>query len=310
MISESLLKSPSLPADEETRGGRVLDIEPITFKANFNRSAFLLSHNLSHHPLFSLPRLIQLARTMPESLVDYNAGNIPISIDARLTPRTGLSIEETIRRIEECCSWMVLKRTERDPEYKELLDSFLDEIQPFSESIEPGMYERAGSIFISSAGSVTPYHMDHETNFLLQIRGTKSIHVFDRWDRSLLSEEDLEEYLSGPTIYRNMPFRDEYEDKARVFSLEPGSVIHVPSTAPHWVKVGPEVSISYSVAFQTQVTDRIRSVRNLNARLRKMGLRPRPYGRSRLADTLKLYGYRAYRRARRTLSPRFDARDS
>jgi hypothetical protein len=315
MISESLLttKIGSTGSMGSVLSGapvdnRLIEIDRTVFEADFNRNAFLLKHNLTDSPLFSLPRLIQLAANMPEDLVDYNAGNIPISIEESLTPRTGLSVEETIRRIEECCSWMVMKRIERDPEYKQLLDAFLDEIQQYSEAIEPGMFERAGSVFISSPGSVTPYHMDHETNFLLQIRGKKTVHTFDRWDRTVLPEEDLEQYLSGPTRYRNMVFKDEYEKRERVFTLEPGSVIHIPSTAPHWVKVGPEVSISYSVAFQTQVTDRIRSVRNLNARLRRIGLSPRPYGQSPLSDTLKLYGFRAYRRIMRAVSQDFDAR--
>jgi len=42
--------------------------------------------------------------------------------------------------------------------------------------------------------------MDPEYNFLLQIRGTKELHVFDGSDRSILSERELEEFsASGGT---------------------------------------------------------------------------------------------------------------
>jgi hypothetical protein len=43
------------------------------------------------------------------------------------------SIDETIRRIEECRSWMVFKNVERDPAYRALLDTCLDQAREHSE---------------------------------------------------------------------------------------------------------------------------------------------------------------------------------
>ena len=68
----------------------------------------------------------------------------------RQTPRNGLSIEETIRRIEECRSWLVLKYVERDPEYRELLDRCVDEVQALCDPPLPGIDQREAFIFISS----------------------------------------------------------------------------------------------------------------------------------------------------------------
>jgi hypothetical protein len=59
------------------------------------------------------------------------------------------------------------------------------------------MTERKAFIFVSSPGAVTPYHVDFEYNFLLQIRGDKNITVFDAFDRSLLSEVQRERFVSG-----------------------------------------------------------------------------------------------------------------
>ncbi len=234
-------------------GERVMRIEPDVFRDKFNRLPFLVPHRVTpEHPLFTLPRLIELARRLPEQYVEYNAGNIPVSIDSRLTPRNGLSIEETIRRIEEHCSWMVLKRVEQDPEYKEFLNQCLDDVQEYSEPLDPGMMDRAGAIFISSPSSVTPYHLDAEYNFLLQVRGVKTLHVFDAADRSILSEEELEERSAAKVVHRNLVFKDEYQQKAMVFELKPGSALHVPSMDPHWVQNGPNVSISFSAGFLTR----------------------------------------------------------
>lgn len=282
---------------------RLLDFDPETFRAHFNREPFLFRHHLSDHPLFRLPRLAELARTLPPSIVEYNAGKIPVSLpDWENTPYTGLSAEETVRRIEECGSWMVLKRAEADPECLDVLNRCLDEIEPLSEPIEPGMCEREAAIFVTSPGSVTPYHMDHEINFLLQIRGSKTISVFSAADREVLSEQELEKHFSGPAIHRNMVFHERYQERAQVFELKAGYGIHIPTTDPHWIKNGDSVSISFSNGFKTRASLRRGMIYKLNGRMRKMGLHPAPYGTGGLRDTMKLQVLRALNRAEKWLN--------
>jgi hypothetical protein len=275
--------------------GSWLELDPDAFRSHFDRHAYLFRHQLHGHPLFALPRLIELAKRLPERYVEYNAGNVPVSQDWYKTPHTGLSPEETIRRIEECCSWMVLKRIDQDPEYRVLLNECLDQIEPLSAPLAPGMHTRAAAVFISSPNSVTPYHIDQEYNFLLQIRGLKQMTVFDASDRTVLSEEDLEDYFSKRTIDRNIPFKDEWQSRGTVFDMTPGTGVHVPSTAPHWVRNGPAVSISFSCGFVTRVTDRRACIYRLNHCLRQMDLRPAPFGRSRRRDAVKFVAFRAVR---------------
>ena len=108
----ALVANEPVPARTTTQveaNERLLDIDAAEFRACFDRRPFLIGHHLCDHPLFTLPRLIELSRKLPEKQVEYNGGNIPISLDPAQTPRTSLSVDETIRRIEECCSWMVLK---------------------------------------------------------------------------------------------------------------------------------------------------------------------------------------------------------
>src|SRR5215510_5801327 len=237
---------------------RLLDIDGKAFRAGFNRAPFLIRHHLAGHPLFSLRRLIELANRLPEEKVKYSRADI--SVDAGLYggPRTGLSIRETIQRIEECRSWMVINNVELDPEYRQLLDRCLDEIQFFSEPIDRGMFRREGFIFISSPLSVTPFHMDPEYNFLLQIRGKKQISIWDSRDRSVLSETALERYFSDTD--KHIVFKEEYQQKASIFELTPGTGLHFPVVAPHWVRNGAEVSVSLSVTFRTPASERRRVV--------------------------------------------------
>jgi hypothetical protein len=90
-------------------------------------------------------------------------------------PRNGLSIQETIRRIEECGSWMVLKFVQQDRDYAELLNRCLDEVEEAAAPFAQPMIRRASFIFITSPRSITSYHTDPEYSFLLQVKGTKTI---------------------------------------------------------------------------------------------------------------------------------------
>ena len=279
-----------------------LQIDQARFQDRFDRDPFLVRHRLAEHPLFALPRLIQLARTLPEDRVEYNAGDVPVSLDPTKTPRTGLSIEETIRRIEECRSWMVFKNVERDPEYRALLDACLDQVRQYSEVRSPGMGRREGFIFVSSPDSVTPYHMDPEHNFLLQVRGRKQVSMFDGEDRDLLSERELERFYARG--HRNLVFHEPYQMKAHVFELTPGDGLYFPVTWPHWVKNGSQVSVSFSITFRTTSSDRREILYRVNERMRRLGIRLPPVGQSEFADDAKYRAFRTLARAHRLLGGR------
>ena len=268
------------------------ELEPGRFKADFNKRPFQIRHDLVDHPAFALERLVELARKLPADQVEYNAGDLPLTQDPTKTPRTGLSVEETIKRIHEARSWMVLKRVEDDATYKQVLDDCLDQIEPLA----PGMRTRRAFIFISSPGSVTPYHIDHEYNFLLQIRGSKKMTIFDP---KVLTEEAIERFYRGE--HRNLVFDQSLADQSQTFELQPGDGVHVPVNAPHYVLNGPAASVSFSITFRTPAGDRRSAVYEVNDRLRRFGLKPRPVGTSPLIDRAKYLGYALYERAQKRL---------
>jgi hypothetical protein len=279
---------------------RRLEMNADEFRAGFNRQPFMIGHHLAGHPLFELPRLLELAARLPEACVAYNAGDISVAEGLYRGPRNGLSVEATIRRIEDCQSWMVLKHVEADAEYNALLDSCLDEVQALSERLAPGMRKREGFIFISSPGSVTPYHLDPEYNFLLQIRGSKTVHIWNPNDGSVLSDEELEDFFTSEE-QKNLKFKDDYEQKASVFELTPGRGLHFPVTSPHWVQNGDGVSVSFSITFQTPASERRATLYGINAALRRGGWRPTPAGRSAMRDALKYNAWRVARRVKRAM---------
>jgi hypothetical protein len=278
---------------------RYLEIDRAQFQGDFNRRPFALSHRLADHPLFSLERIIHLAQRLPASNVEYNAGDIPISQDPRTTPQNGLSIAETVRRIETCRSWMVLKRVETDPEYGQLLDACLDEVAPITDPIIGPMRNRRGYVFVSSPNSTTPYHIDHEYNFLLQIRGPKFANIWEPADRAVLSEKEIEDIYLGR--HRNLVYRDNYQQRAHVFAMKPGVAVHFPVNAPHYIKTGDSYNVSFSITFQSPQSERRSMVYNVNGRLRSIGVVPVPYGESPIRDAAKLAAFRIWTRAERAL---------
>src|SRR5262249_54449950 len=148
---------------------------------------------------------------------------------------------------------MVLKNVELDPEYKALMDDLLEQVSYHSEGIDPGMCKRVGFIFVSSPQAITPLHMDASYNFLLQVHGKKTVRMWHPGDREVLPESTLERYFSAGG-HHNLDYRDEFQHRAYVHELTPGQGLHFPYLAPHWVKNHDEVSISFSITFQTRLT--------------------------------------------------------
>ncbi|HYS10408.1 MAG TPA: hypothetical protein VEP66_16840 [Myxococcales bacterium] len=272
--------------------GPLVALDREVFAAYFDRKPFHVAHDLAAHPLFALPRLMELARRLPEEFVEYNAGALPVGVRPQDTPRTGLSPEETVRRIAECGSWMVLKRVDQDAEYGALLDRCLDDVAAQAGAAVPRMLRREGFIFLSSPGAVTPFHLDPEHNFLLQIRGSKTVSMWDRDDRFVLPDAELEKFYAA-FVHRNLPWRDVFQTTAWVVPLGPGQGLHFPVAVPHWVRNGPEVSISFSITFRSDSSRGRELIYRANARLRRLGFSPRPPGQSILFDSTKRAAFAA-----------------
>jgi hypothetical protein len=250
--------------------------------------------------LLDLAALAALAERLPAAEVEYNAGNLPIGIAQHATPGNGLGIAETIRTIEENGSWMVLKRIERDPVYRALLHDTLAELRPAVADVTGEMMQLEGFIFLSSPEAVTPIHFDPEYNILCQLRGSKTMTVYPADDEQIAPAAFHETYHHGGQ--RNLAWQESFADRGEAFALGPGDAVYVPLKAPHWVKNGGEVSISFSITWRSLWSFHEADARELNRRLRSLGLKPsppRPFPRGNL---LKSVAHRALRRAERTVA--------
>ena len=295
--------------EPETRpSDAVLAADSGTFSRNFDRHCFTFEHRLAESPLFAPERLLELAKRMAEDPADvyYDTGDVRVDQRWDEVPISDQPIDEILHRIETANAWIILRKAEKFPEYAALLDACIAEILALSGRNLDGLIKlRNAIIFINSPHRISSYHIDRECNFLLQIRGSKRISIHDPADRDVLPEEEIERFW---TVDPNSAlYKPAYDDRASVYELVPGSAVHIPVNAPHWVKNGPDVSVSLSINFHyvdTVLADLYRA----NYRLRALGLKPLPPRKAAVVDQIKRTVYGSLRSAGRTAQRLIPAR--
>lgn len=266
----------------------LIDLDPDEVAAKLHKQPFLLHHKLVGSPYFELPQLVNLAQQLPRGQVEFNHGELKPGQTAETTPRLDKDPIEVIRDIEDQKAWMVLKRVDLIPEYREILRNFLEVMFAKSGCKDQRYTDLEGFIFIASANSTTPYHADAEENVLVHVRGEKYFHIWDNSEREFLSEEELE---ISPSTYRNKPYSESFETAAHVYKLEPGMGLHVPYMSPHWVHTGEGVAISMGMTWKTPEVLRMNKIRLMNGTLRRFGWPQRPPGLSPVKDKAKVIAH-------------------
>jgi quercetin dioxygenase-like cupin family protein len=252
-------------------------------------------------PLISRARLVGLAQSHPAELVEFNPGDLPISVSADSIPDAGMSAPETIEKIGMVNSWMVIRNIEKDPAYRALAHGILDSLKETIERETGEMMRREAFMFISSPGAVTPFHIDEEHNILIQLEGTKTFTVYSQHDRELASQTDLENFHSG--AHRNLKLNPECAGRGEAIHMEPGTALYVPPLAPHHVKVTSDVpSLSLSITWRSESSKRTCYLHQINHKLRQKGVTPKFPGESKLSDTVKIWKESAAARLNKVVS--------
>jgi hypothetical protein len=261
------------------------------YRKNFNRHSFAFRHKLAGHPLFEMPRLVQLAQQCkkhPNARPDevyYDAGDIRIDQRWDQADHPDLDAGEVIERIHTSGAWMMIRRAELVEDYRVILDDCMGEIQELlGIDLDAVMKVKNAIVFITSPARVTSYHIDRECNFLLQISGDKALSVFEKTDRVVLPDVELETYWAADN--NAAIYKPQLQDRARVHKMVPGDGTHIPVNAPHWVKNGDSPSVSLSINFEFKGRERS-DVYRANYFLRRLGLHPAPPGASELRDAAK-----------------------
>ncbi len=283
LVFSNSVPKPALP-------NQIVNKNSQDFRDKFNQKSFEFSHNLTGHPLFEIPRLLELANTIA---LKYDLNKV-VCLSSNITPSQKWSdmtrseqVSEAISHIEESGSLILIKSANLDPDYKFLMKQILVELEELTGvPLQKEITWAEAYIFISSPNSITPYHIDHESNFLFQIKGEKDVHLFDQSDRSILTEREIEEYFAGDL--QAATYKEENQNKANTYHLIPGTAVHHPSLAPHWLKNKDRASVSLSINFCLRSVDLNARVYQTNHFLRKLGWNPTPPQSSIIKDRVKM----------------------
>lgn len=246
-------------------------------------------HKLADHPLLQPDQLVALGKRFQGTshlFTFNNTAGADANFDdvARLYPNRR-SVTDTLQGINEAKAWMLLRHVQADPTYQKLIDLALDSIKPDIEAKDPGMYYRAGWIFVASPRTITPFHIDRNHGILLQVHGTKKVYVWDADDLEVCSEYARDCFHSRHEL-DEVKWHEEFRERAHVFEVGPGQGVYMPITSPHMVETGEEPSITISLTYSTNATRRNAMEHVLHDLLRRKGIKPPTVGKHPLIDRL------------------------
>ena len=290
MITDTHLETKKTGSGPEENPGRVssviTEVTPEQQARMLALKSFSFKHSLGNFPGLSIPSVRKLVTRLLEEKrfdqVHYRKGgpNKTKNSDAE-------SIGEvlaTIDSLETAGAWLRLTRVDEiNEEFREISETFYADLSRlFSKDIKAQVMKTFVTLFISSPNEITPYHIDHSWNFLLQIGGRKTVHLFDADDPRVVRPQDREGlYMKQSSITQNPAV------PGIPYDIAPGQGVHHPVHAPHWVQNGPEVSVSLSFGLCLHATNDDAKVHQVNYMLRKAGLKPKPPRQSKWRDSVK-----------------------
>src|SRR5262249_42043019 len=126
----------------------------------------------------------------------------------------------------------IFRMQDFDGRYKDLLDRVFTEMSKLFPGLRP--VNKSATLIISSPAALVYYHADPQFNFLWHIRGTKRLWSYPAGDRELIDQEMMEDIYASYAD-EEVPYKPEFDKKAKIFELNPGDVIWWPLNAPHRV---------------------------------------------------------------------------
>jgi hypothetical protein len=287
------------PGASYSAAQRSIECDPQTFSHNFNRLPFEIAHALAGDPLFDLDRIVELTQKVesrrnphrPYGDIYSNIGDVEPGLKAVDGNRPAVAASELMRSIENSKAWITLEHVEREPEYRDVLERCICDLLELSgKEVMRKIKWFDAILFVTSPGRVTHYHVDRECAWLVQLHGDKEIHLFDKRDKEIVPDRELEIFWTADNGAGT--YKPQFEDRAMVFQLRPGNGVHIPVNCPHWLKNGDRISVSMNVNFQFR--DEVwGNIYKANYYLRRMGLRPSSPGLHPMRDAIKSRTYTA-----------------
>ena len=267
-----------------------------TFAERFDLQPFKFTHHISEHELFSMPAIRDLvgryARFTPPSAkngVIFRAsrplGYLHLNGVGKIEWNSSgfeKQMLDAFDNLETSGCRIKLTDFNRYEEYAQLLDTWLEDLSEVTGiDIFAEFHSPMVTMFISSPNEVTPYHIDMETNCLMQLHGQKVANIYDGADPAVVTHRNLEDYWDGKIYIDRNP-----ASAPSTYVIGPGEGVHQPSFFPHLMEVKDQVSVSVSFMLLRARFPQA-EVNRLNSYIRKAGLTPSIPGEHPVIDKLK-----------------------
>ncbi len=240
-----------------------------------------LRHAFADDPQFAPDVLAPLVAALPASWIradhaQYSPheprGVEPLPADADL--------EAAVRALPTSPASIRAYNLEHTSEFRDLHAALDAPVRALVGNAEGGVVAVNLGAFVASPDAVTPAHPDRHHNLLLAVSGRKEVWVEDDPDQRA-HHLRVVDYLRSPQ--NGAPVLP----PARCFILGPGDGVYIPPYAFHWTTVLDGPALGLSVGFSTPSTVRSSRVHDLDVRLRRRGLRPRPSGPGSTKEKVK-----------------------
>jgi hypothetical protein len=219
-----------------------------------------LEHEMHKSAAFSMDDLAGLIESYPRgqySLVKTGArGSSRVWREGDIG---NLSGHEVIEAISRGGLWLNMRDVGAvDSRYRKLVDRMFEEVAAKVPGFEiPKAHQE--SILISSPDAQVYYHADLPGQSLIQIAGRKRVYVYPN-TAPFIRPEHLED-IALFNVEVDLPYKEWYEDYAKVLDIGPGQMLGWPMNAPHRVENLDTFSVSMTISY---TNDEIRRSEILN----------------------------------------------
>lgn len=237
--------------------------------AQFGKASLRIRHRVHETDLFGDAQLSKLIEQSKRS--NYHVETMERQGDGSVKRREGetgdLNGAQALEAVRNGSIWYLLLHPEDvDPRYGELVDQIYKEISDHVPGFKVAWNKI--SILVSSPNINVAYHCDVPGQTLWQVRGVKKVYVYPV-EPPFLHQANLEKIIMKEANEISLPYDPSYDDKAQVYDLQPGEMLHWPLNAPHRINNHDCLNVSFTTEHGTADTRRSYVVNYANGVLRQ-----------------------------------------
>jgi hypothetical protein len=280
-------------------------LEWTSVKADTFSQTTVARHRLTELELFSDAGLVEVLDNHPrDQLQAFTMGTDASNIhEWQPVDTAGVSGKEMLAAVARGRLWFHLFRMQNtNVRYRELLDNLFSEVSQAYPGLRP--VNASATLIVSSPTALVYYHADPQFNFLWHIRGSKRVWSYPAGDPQLIDQEMMEDIFASYAD-EEVPYKPEFDKRAKVFELNPGDVIWWPLNAPHRVTNLEGINVSLSTVYETSESYKRKLIYSANRYFRRSyGIPIRSTKETGLGSYVKRSAFKAFQKLGAVPHPR------